>query len=407
LLNEVVVTERGPKVRVIASASTWMEGEALRQLDVAADLPGILLCVGMPDLHPGKGGPVGAAFLSDGFLHPMLVGSDIGCGMGLWTTDLLARKARPDRIAAHMDGLDLPWDGDAGAFLGERGVAPTPHDGALGSPGRGNHFIEWQAIEEIHDGPALKALGIAPERLCLLVHSGSRGLGESILRGVTERLGSAALPIGSEDAVAYLRSHDHAVRWAAANRELCARRALAAAGADGTGVLDVCHNRVAAAAFGGGSCWLHRKGAAPADCGAVVVPGSRGDLSYLVQPTLGRQDALWSLAHGAGRRIARGEARGKLRGRYKRKDLRNTPFGGRVVCGEEALLWEEAPEAYKSAAGVVGDLVSAGLVQLIATLRPRVTFKTSEATRNETQRDDAWKRQRDASRAAKRGSERS
>jgi release factor H-coupled RctB family protein len=77
------------------------------------------------------------------------------------------------------------------------------------------------------------------------------------------------------------------------------------------------------------------------------------------------------------------------------------------VCGEEALLWEEAPEAYKSAAGVVGDLVSAGLVQVIATLRPRVTFKTSEGTRIETRRDDAWKRQRDAARAAKRGSERS
>ena len=35
-MDNPVVVERGPKVRVVASASTWIEGEALRQLDAAA-----------------------------------------------------------------------------------------------------------------------------------------------------------------------------------------------------------------------------------------------------------------------------------------------------------------------------------------------------------------------------------
>jgi release factor H-coupled RctB family protein len=48
--------------------------------------------------------------------------------------------------------------------------------------------------------------------------------------------------------------------------------------------------------------WLHRKGAAPADVGPVVIPGSRGHFSYLVLPTLANPDtekAAFSLAHGS------------------------------------------------------------------------------------------------------------
>lgn len=55
--------------------------------------------------------------------------------------------------------------------------------------------------------------------------------------------------------------------------------------------------------------WLHRKGAAPADCGLVVIPGSRGDFSYLVEPVPDHaEDALCSLAHGAGRKWSRKDA---------------------------------------------------------------------------------------------------
>lgn len=34
--------------------------------------------VGMPDLHPGKGCPIGAACASDGIIYPHLVGNDVG-----------------------------------------------------------------------------------------------------------------------------------------------------------------------------------------------------------------------------------------------------------------------------------------------------------------------------------------
>ena len=111
-----------------------------------------------------------------------------------------------------------------------------------------------------------------------------------------------------------------------------------------------------------------------------------------------------SLAHGAGRKLARHEARGKLKGLYRREDLERNPFGGRVVCGDELLLWEEAPECYKDASSVVGDLEAAGLLSVIATFRPVITFKTSQSARDETRGNrEGWKRERRAARDAKRG----
>ena len=396
------VTERGPKVRVIASDSTWIEGEALRQLEEVAALPGMRQCVGMPDLHPAKAGPNGAAFLAESVLYPNLVGTDGGCGIGLWQTDLPLKKARPERLAERMNGLDTPWDGDIPNWLSCHGVEPTAYDASCGTPGFGNHFIEVQAVHQVKDSAAFAALGLDDDRLLVLVHSGSRGFGEAVLRDVVAKHGAVGLPSDGPDARAFLAAHDHALRWAVANRALCAHRALEVIGGDATRVLDVCHNSVTSSFVGGCQCWLHRKGAAPADCGPVVIPGSRGDLSALVRPVPGRMDALQSLAHGAGRKLARHEARGKLRGLYRKENLLLNRFGGRVVCGNELLAWEEAPECYKPLASVVGDLEAAGLVETIALLRPLVTFKTSERVAEKGRGRAEWKDARREARDAKR-----
>lgn len=392
----------GPRLRVIASPETWIEGEALRQLEDVAGWPGMVRCVGLPDLHPGKGGPVGAAFLAQGVIYPTLVGSDIGCGMALWATDLAVRKLRPERAADRLDGLDRPWDGDPGPWLAEAGLAPTPYDHALGTVGHGNHFAELLAVETVREAVP----GLDPERAVLLVHTGSRGLGEAILRATTERHGAVGLASESPAAVEYRTAHDRALRWAAVNRALVAHRMLTALGADGRCLFACCHNAVGETGPDGATgcgCWLHRKGAAPADGGPVVIPGSRGTYSYLVRPLPGADASLWSLAHGAGRKLARGEARAKLKPRFRRADLERTPFGGRVVCGDEALLYEEAPAAYKDVDQVVGDLVAAGLATVLAVLRPLVTFKTSAGASDGTGSGRAgdWRHDRRAARAAK------
>ncbi|WP_283844355.1 RtcB family protein [Bradyrhizobium manausense] len=46
-----------------------------------------------------------------------------------------------------------------------------------------------------------------------------------------------------------------------------------------------------------------------------------------------------------------------------------------MICDDRALLVEEAPEAYKSIAGVIADLASFGLARAVASFRPVVTVK--------------------------------
>ncbi len=380
--------ERGCDIRVIASSSTWIEGEALRQLETVSRYPGMVACVGLPDLHPGRGTPIGAAFLSRDVLYPHLVGNDIGCGMALWSTDLPSRKARPDKLAARLDGLDRPMD-DSGRIQRER-LAEAGLGGdaalALGTPGRGNHFIELQRVREVIEPDAFASLGLDRDRLLALVHTGSRRLGETVLRRHLERHGPVGLAAGSEAARDYLAGHAAALAYADLNRRVCVERLLSAIGGHGRQVMTACHNQVSRFDAEGEVRWLHRKGAAPSEGKVAIVPGSRGDASYLVVPTPERCNALLSLAHGAGRRVARHDARRKLEGRFRRADLIRPATGGRVVCGDVQLLWEEAPECYKSAATVVEAMVEANLCRVVAILMPVVTFKTSVDDKSATAR---------------------
>jgi len=80
-----------------------------------------------------------------------------------------------------------PWDGNTQDWLNGYGQQASAFDTALGTIGGGNHFAELQKVERILDQQALAALGVDPHRLILLVHSGSRGLGEAILREHVER----------------------------------------------------------------------------------------------------------------------------------------------------------------------------------------------------------------------------
>ena len=114
--------------------------------------------------------------------------------------------------------------------------------------------------------------------------------------------------------------------------------------------------------------------------GLVVIPGSRGDMTYLVRPRLEQADtALHSLAHGAGRKWSRSEAKDKLVRRFSIADLERTKLGSRVICEDRDLIYEEAPQAYKDIHRVVRDLGTAGLIDLVATLRPLLTYKTRRA----------------------------
>ncbi len=67
--------------------------------------------------------------------------------------------------------------------------------------------------------------------------------------------------------------------------------------------------------------------------------------------------------------------------RVDRQRLIQTPLGVRVICEPRELLYEEAPAAYRNIEDVVQDLVDAGLVSVIGTFRPLLTYKTRKQTR--------------------------
>ncbi|WP_433061119.1 RNA ligase RtcB family protein [Dactylosporangium sp. CS-033363] len=347
-------------VSIFASPNSWIESDAVAQCQQVAALDGMEHVAGMPDLHPGKGAPIGAAMLSS-VLYPFLVGSDIGCGIAVFPIAL--KKPVPEKLAARFPDLDIPVDPAPGEDI------PAGYTDQLGTVGRGNHFVE---LARVQDAFAERA-GLHERDLVLIVHSGSRGLGERILREHTEVHGAGP----AENAEQYLQAHDEAVRWGSLNRRLLAERVALALGAEpAEPIVDECHNLVEVR----DGKYLHRKGAAPGDGKDVLIAGTRGTPSYVVAAHAGR-DAGWSVAHGAGRKMSRADALKRGKAKHTVEELRRTPVGSFVVCGDRQLLFEEAPTAYKRIEQVIADLVAHELATPVAVTVPVVTYKTAEAKR--------------------------
>ncbi|WFF03848.1 RNA ligase RtcB family protein [Micromonospora sp. WMMD964] len=354
-------------VTVFASPTSWIESDALAQCQQVAALDGMIHVAGMPDLHPGKGAPIGAAMAST-VLYPFLVGSDIGCGIAVFPIKL--KRAVPERLAARFPDLDRTLDADDPAWAVVEGHVPAGHLDGLGTVGRGNHFVELARVGPVLDPGHAARLGVDADDLVLVVHSGSRGLGERILRTHTEAHGAGAAP----DPAAYLAMHDDAVRWGSLNRRVLAARVAYALGAEPSDpIVDQCHNLVEIR----DGVYLHRKGAAPGDGRDVLVAGTRGTPSYLVAAHAGPA-ANHSVAHGAGRKMSRSDALRRGRAKHTVEELRRTPLGSLVVCGDRQLLFEEAPTAYKRIEQVIADLVEHHLATPVASTIPLVTYKTAD-----------------------------
>ncbi|WP_091302766.1 RNA ligase RtcB family protein [Micromonospora halophytica] len=358
-------------VAVFASPTSWIESDAVAQCHQVAALDGMVHVAGMPDLHPGKGAPIGAAMAST-VLYPFLVGSDIGCGIAVFPIKL--KRAVPEKLAARFPDLDRPLDpeqdADDPAWAVLAGDVPAGHVEGLGTVGRGNHFVELARVDTVLEPDHAERLGLRAGELVLIVHSGSRGLGERILRAHTEVHGAGP----AADVAAYLAMHDAAVRWGSLNRRLLAARVAHALGAEPTTpIVDECHNLVEIR----DGVYLHRKGAAPGDGRDVLVAGTRGTPSYLVAAHAGAE-ANHSVAHGAGRKMSRADALRRGRAKHTVEELRRTPVGSLVVCGDRQLLFEEAPTAYKRIEQVVADLVAHDLATPVVTTVPLVTYKTPD-----------------------------
>ena len=194
------------------------------------------------------------------------------------------------------------------------------NDGVLefATLGSGNHFIEIQADE---DG-----------RLWLMIHSGSRALGQAIRDHHLIHAGSVssrlrALEAKSDAGAEYLHDASYARRYAEASRRAMAEelggvlaRTLGAHICWET-IITTDHNHVSLETHGGHDFWVHRKGAMSARLGELgVLPGSMGSPSFHVEGR-GEEAALCSSAHGAGRALSRTAARDKVSERELRRQM--------------------------------------------------------------------------------------
>ena len=439
--------------RVYADETLWEQisrDRTLEQLINVATLPGIVeAAYAMPDAHEGYGFPVGgvAAFrTSDGIISPGGVGYDINCGVRL----LMSNRKTPelgDRLEplVHEMSRAIPSGTGRGgklelsdpeldrvfsegcAYLEERGMATeedllhTESGGCLpcadpeavsqrardrgrtqlGTMGAGNHFVEVERVRDIFDETAASALGIEPDQVAVLIHTGSRGLGHQVCTDYVRKMDRAmseyhielpdrqlaCAPFESRAGQEYFGAMCAAANYAWCNRQMIAHLCRGAferilgADAELRLVYDVAHNVAKVEEYGGERLCVHRKGATRAfgpdnpetpiayrGIGQpVFIPGSMGTGScVLVGRTEAERLSFGSACHGAGRRMSRGEARRTRHGKEVRQELEDR--GIVVRCPSLKELAEEAPFAYKDVDRVVDVVHRAGLARKVARL---------------------------------------
>ena len=361
--------------QIYCSQKTWLEGAAVEQFNRVLGFEGILKGAGFPDLHPGRGVPVGAAFLSEGLIYPALIGNDIGCGMTLFDTGIPVRKLKTDKLLRKLgdepEGVIRQLSLEC---LPEMDDTMDDNLEMLGTLGHGNHFAEILELEAVLDAEASRELPIPKGNVLLLIHSGSRAYGEALWHDFAAKHGDKGVDATSDDGAAYLERHAQLIRWASFNRRLVAKAFSKLLSCDLTEILNATHNSITP--YGDGQ-FIHRKGASAVEAGKpVVVAGSRGTYSYLVNPIGDLEAHLFSLAHGAGRKWNRQGTAARVREKHgDMQSLLQTKLGTKVVCPSKELLYEEAPEAYKNIEDIIDDLKSFELALPIAQLKPIVNIK--------------------------------
>lgn len=359
---------------VIVGNYTLIENEAVEQLySTIKRFSKISQIVSMPDLHPGIGCAIGCAIKSQDECYPSLIGGDIGCGMTLFkisNSDI--GKFKIKRILKRLENVKLSNYDIPRSLLNQYQLPESKFDHDIGTIGGGNHFAEILEVERINDDTIFNDLNLSNNNIFMLVHSGSRTLGQDVA--------SNEILSTRDDIHQYLEKHNYAVKWAKINRIIIAQRLAENLNYELDLILDIVHNYLQQCQTLENPTYIHRKGVGYVKTGELsVIPGSRGSFSYLVKMTDDKELAekyLNCMAHGAGRRWNRSTAEAHIKAKYKNPaDLLTTKLGSAVICHSKSLLYQEAPEAYKNIDDVVQDLVDIGLIKIIAILRPLLTYK--------------------------------
>jgi tRNA-splicing ligase RtcB len=280
----------------------------------------------------------------------------------------------------------------------------------VGTLGSGNHFLEIGRVEEIYLPKAAGALGLLPDQLVVLIHTGSRGLGyqvcEDSLKVMNQAMTKygislpdrqlACAPIHSPEGRDYLAAMAAAANYAWANRQVIMSQAekaflkalqISPRELDFSLIYDVCHNIAKVeehvVADKKRRVCVHRKGATRAfgpghpeipaayqPLGQpVLIPGDMGRYSYLLLGTeTAMEKTFGSTCHGAGRVMSRAQSKKQSQGINIDQEMARRGVVARYQG--RGTMAEEMPHAYKDVADVVETMDEAGVSKRVARFRP-------------------------------------
>jgi tRNA-splicing ligase RtcB len=434
--------------------------QAPEQVANVAFLPGIQhASLAMPDIHWGYGFPIGGVCATDpdegGVISPGGVGYDVNCGVRLVRSNLFHRDVK-GRLRELVEELfrEVPTGvGQSGRyhfnpkelrqllaegspFVVRRGQGSAGDldnteaggtlDGAdpdavseramsrgadqCGTLGSGNHFLEVQVVDQVFDEEAAAVMGLEKDMVCVMIHSGSRGLGYQVcddalamLRKAPAKYGIdlpdrqlACAPVHSPEGEKYIAAMRAAANFAWCNRQLLMQQAREVfekvfgqrwQALQMNLIYDVCHN---IAKFEEHTVdgrlkrlWVHRKGATRAfppghpeipsryrKVGQpVIIPGDMGRASWVLVGQPGSMaQSFGTTCHGAGRAMSRMAAVKEAGGRRIDRELEAKGVIARARSHRG--LAEEQPKAYKNVDDVVEVVDRAGLSKKVARMRP-------------------------------------
>lgn len=393
--NYRYIADPSNKVLRVWDKGVPFEAGVFTQAQKCLQLPCVNAVCLMPDAHIGKGSTVGSVIITHDAVIPAATGADLNCGMRAAKTNLclndfkekrqelfhaISRKIPHGRTDDGGEGdrgrwHDIPADAYAEWHLNSAPSMSSMYEDLvrkfpgidrgnktnvehLGTLGTGNHFIELSADEN--------------EKVWILIHSGSRGMGARIGNFFT-RLAKelcdrwciqlpdpdlAFLPRGSEEFNGFMQAVSLCNKFAFASRKIMLNRVVEAINETLHGefippscaiveTFDCHHNFISEENFHGKNLFVTRKGAVRARIGdRIIIPGSMGARSFICDG-LGNTDSFHSCSHGAGRKMSRTEALRTI----SVDDHIAATLG--VACLKDESVVDESPAAYKDIDAVI------------------------------------------------------
>ena len=322
----------------------------------------------MPDVHPGKVGPVGLTMNVKDKVMPSLIGTDIGCGVSyikiktkkieFQQLDKTIKRIIPSgfdsRKVAHTLSDEFPLE----KLYCKKYIHEDKARKSLGTLGSGNHFIEVDKDEEGY--------------LYVFVHSGSRYLGKAVaeyyLKEGQKELKRNGVEIPFEMTYLeeklmeeYIYDQEIVTEYARLNRQIILNDIAKTMKWKILDTGETIHNYI-------DNSLILRKGAVSAIKGKeVAIPINMKD-GILLCEGLGNPKWNYSAPHGAGRVFSRSDVKNHHTVSEYKKEMKGVYTS---IIGKDTL--EESPFAYRRLDEIkeaIGDTV-----KITKILKPVYSYK--------------------------------